>query len=432
MRILICILLTFRAYGNFAEFFGSSTTTSGLGGQTNYFANDPANNYYHPSLLAFGTKTSLSFNSYYIEHGFNDITDVLIRNTQNSDEVITGDIETDYESIYYGALHASLPIMRRNGNKFAISVFTPLTELAEINTGDPFLTEYVMYRARYKRTLIYSNLAIPLSRRHGLSLGFYTGLQTSSDIFLRTSVGDPTFNTYARVKANATPSLAGMLSYTYLADPHTFSLTIQQQMESKLETTTLGNNAAPGIFLNFSMQSLLYYDPYIIRFSYGFNKRIYKLLATLEYQIWDQYETPVLRINQQDSTTINSSKDFEVLQVKSIMVPKLGFLYNINDKLNSLLGFAYKPSPLESDFSGPGNSVDTDSFIFSGGLSYNFKMFKKKSEVSFSGQYHHLIEQEIFKSSGDEQGGVGSKIGSPGYTIGGYVLNTSVGLKVYF
>lgn len=427
-----CLVLSWKAKGNFGEFFGSSSATSGLAGQTNYYANDPANNYYHPSLLGFANKVGVNFNTYYVEHDFDDISNVLIRNSQNSDSNLTGDIDTNYEGVLYGTIHAVLPIMKSSGNKVGISVFTPISELAEINTGDPFLTEYVMYRARYKRTVAYANLAIPINKRHAFSLGFYTGVQANSDIFLRASVGDPNFNTYARVKANARPSIAGILSYTFLAEPHTFSLTLQQEMESQLETTTVGNNSAPSVFLNFGLESLLYYDPYILRMSYGYNKKLFKFLATLEYQVWDQYKTPVVRINQNDSSTINSSKDFETIDIRSVFVPRLGFMYDWSDKLGSLLGIAYKPTPFESDFSGAGNSVDTDSIIYSAGLTYNFNLFGKRSEVSFSTQYHALMRQSITKSSGDELGSAGSKIGSPGYSIGGAVINSSVGLKMYF
>ncbi len=436
MRLVITWLLTWlfavSAFANFAEFFGSSTGTTGLGGQTNFYGNDPANNYYHPSLLSFGTKVGLSFNSYYVHHDFNPIENVLIRNSQNSDDNVNGDIATNYEGVYYGALHAVLPILSPNGNKFGISIFTPLTELAEVNTGDPFLTEYVMYRARYKRTMAYANMAFPLSKNSGFSVGIFTGLQTNSDVFLRTSVGDPDFNTYSRVKANVTPSLGAMMSYSMLLDPHTFSLTLQQEMKSKLESTTVGSNANPQIFLNFSIDSMLYYDPYIVRFSYGLNKRIYKILATVEYQIWSGYEPPTLRINQNDSNTINSSKNFETINIRDIVVPKLGYLYNFSDSTGLLLGVGYKPSPLDSDFSGGGNSVDTDSFITSLGMTYKFKLFKKRSELSFSGQYHHLVDKTVTKTTLDEQGGAGSKIGAPGYKIGGAVINSSVGLKVYF
>lgn len=431
--IVILFLISKVSKANFGEFFGASTSTSSIGAQSNFEFNDGANNYYHPSLIAWGNKASLSVSNYYIHHGFKEINDVRIRNAASSDEVLDGDIATNYEGVWIGTFHAVLPIMRPDGNKLGVSVFTPLDTLSEINSGDPFLTEYVMYRSRYKRTIIYTNFAMPINDWLAASIGLYTGLQTSSDVFTRTSVGNPNFNTYARVKARARPSLAGIASISAKSEDHIFSLTFQQQMKSKLEIGTLGSNSSPSIFFDFGIESLMYYDPYILRFSHAWKKPSFDLVSTLEYQIWDQYETPVIRINQNSQNTINSSQNFETVSVRSIFVPKVGLRMRPSDTFFVDTAVSYKPSPIDGDFSGSGNSVDTDSYIGSFGIGKRFKIMKKDSEVSLSTQYHHLAKKTITKNAGtDEDGNAGEKIGAPGYDIGGFILNTSIGMKVFF
>ena len=51
---------------------------------------------------------------------------------------------------------------------------------------------------------------------------------------------------------------------------------------------------------------------------------------------------------------------------------------------------------------------------------------------SLSGQYHMLKEVDVVKSNGQENGSAGSKIGAPGYNVGGEVLTGSIGARMMF
>ncbi len=429
LYFLALLAVSLRCYANFAESFAASTSTAGLG-QTNQLTGDAANNYYHPSVLAWNQDLDFSLSTFYIYHDFKDINNVRIRNTQNSNETTDGEINTNYEDLAYGAIHVSLPIKGPKGNKLGLSVFTPLNRLLEANSGDPFLTEYVMYKARYKRTVAYLNWIIPYKENQGLSFGFYTGIQASANVYTRTSI-DQNFNSYGRVKTKARPSLAGYLSYTYKESDHIYSLTYQQEMESKFVANTTGANDNPNITFDISLNSLMYYDPHTIRASYSLNKSSYSLHGTIEYQFWEAYKTPVIEITSNPGSSLSPSTNFENVPTKDTIVPKLGLSYKTTDSITLRSGISYRPSPFDSSFSGPGNSVDTDSATLSLGLSWLSKLMGVPLSYDIGLQYMHLVDKTISKTAGTmENGAAGEKIGSPGYDIGGQIINSSFGIQM--
>ena len=161
-KILICLLLISQsAYANFAEMFGSSATTSAIGNQSNGDAKDAGNAFYIPSLMAFHDRTTFSITGASVATNFHPINNIITDNARTSSDPsvpITGNISTDYAPVNNSAININLPLANNTGT-LALSVFTPVGSLMEFNSGDPFLPEYVMHRARYKRTLFYGNFA---------------------------------------------------------------------------------------------------------------------------------------------------------------------------------------------------------------------------------------------------------------------------------
>jgi long-subunit fatty acid transport protein len=105
---------------------------------------------------------------------------------------------------------------------------------------------------------------------------------------------------------------------------------------------------------------------------------------------------------------------------------------NLTDRWSCLLGFNYHQSPLKGDFSGSGNSLDTNALIYTAGIQYRMVIWSKDVHLGTSFEYHQLESKQVVKTSTEENGNAGSKIGSPGYTIGGKVLAGSFGVKFNF
>ena len=428
LKSILLILLWAQAQGNFAEFFGASTSSAALGGQGGG-REQAGQNYYAPALISYHRQVRFSFSSFYISHHFKDINNVVIRNSQNSvpKRLEYGPIKTDYGPLTYGALHLVLPIMSPNGLKLGLSLLTPLDKILKAQTGDPFLTEYVMYRSRPQRPLLYVNLAGEFPHGpYAWSLGFFTGAKVESDSYGHIALGEEDEHSYARIQAKVSPTLGGLVSLARRDKHSTLVLGLQQEMKSQLSLKTDGMTIDPPSAFGVTVDSLTYYDPYLLRLSYSYRFSHGELYSSLEYQYWKNYLPPLARIHNPVYGTIRPSLNFEKVELRNILIPKLGFSVPYNRNHKGLFGVAFRPTPLSGNFSGPGNSVDTDKIILAAGHQIRASFLNLDGLFSFSVQYHHLISQVVRKTPGTDE----EKIGSPHYNIGGHVLNASLGFSI--
>ena len=106
--------------------------------------------------------------------------------------------------------------------------------------------------------------------------------------------------------------------------------------------------------------------------------------------------------------------------------------YSFTNRVDGGLGFEYRQTPLNSNFSGSGNSIDANTYVFSAGFNYRIVIWSKDVSIGSSLEYHLLQTENVTKSTNDELGNAGSKIGAPGYTIGGHLISAAAGLKFNF
>jgi long-subunit fatty acid transport protein len=233
-------------------------------------------------------------------------------------------------------------------------------------------------------------------------------------------------------KTSIKPSLGAIVSAVYRSEYSISYFTFQQEMKSNLEAIATGDISDPPLTLiNLGLESMIYYDPHTLRFGHTQKFDNIEFFMSLEYQLWDNYKAPTIRIANLGGS-VRASRDFEQLQLKNIFVPKLGLKYSINEKMDIMAGLSYRQSPFDGDFSGAGNTVDSDVFMLSTGGTYALQLFGKDLKLGASLQYHKMTEQTITKTSGQEDGSAGLKIGSPGYNIGGNIIVASTGVQVSF
>lgn len=425
-------LISFNSFASFPEFFGASATTSGVANQFNNDFSDPANNFTLPSSLVFARRPSVSVTSFVMLPQFNHINNVQVRNTVNSEENLNGTVDVHNDPLIFNAYHILLPIMKEDGLKLGVSIFSPAKFLQESNTGDPFGPEYVMYRGRLNRTTTFFNLAMPIKDDMGLSIGFYSGLQVAAETDITARYNGSNKMSAGRMKAKATPSISPIISFIKKFEESTLSFSYIHSMKNKLKAQATGStkDATLNLPYDLEMNSMMFYDPNIFRLGWTKMFGDTTLLTTLEYQLWSRYETSVLTLKQ-NSGFLVSSGNYEKVQTRNIFVPKIGLEHKMGS-LTPQIGFSYRQTPLKGDFSGPGNSVDTDSFVYTGGLKYLFKVFGYDSHLAGSLQVHQLKDKNVVKSSGMEDGNPGNKIGSPGYKVGGTIYVTGLTLGVDF
>lgn len=434
LSIAILMTLTSSSFASFPEFYGTGPSTSSIGNQGNRDIEDPANIYYLPALSAWSQKLSLSASASMISHHLEPITNIVTENSTNGQSataVEIGDANTDYENSNNSTISIILPLREKNFGTASIFLTTPIGGLVETNSGHPSLPEYAMYRARYRRTQAHANYALPLSDNWAISLGAHMGFQASARVNTQVSLGND-YGSNGNAKTQIDPSLAAIFSVLYKTDQFLFGFTFQQEMKSNLEAIATGEISDPPLTLiNIGLENMIYYDPHIARLSYSTSISEFDLYATLEYQMWENYEAPLIKIKNLGGT-VRASDDYERLKLKNIIVPKIGVKWSATDSIALLAGALYRPTPFDSNFSGSGNTIDTDSIVLTGGLTYDFKLFNKDIQVGLTTQYHKLSEQDVVKTTGQENGSAGQKIGAPGYKIGGHILMAMSGLRIQF
>ena len=434
IRMLIPLIIFLNSpllSANFIELFGSGPHNRAIGNQSDGDKKNPANNFYIPSLMAWNKSVNLAFSSSLATPSFEAIENITIRNSTNnfsSTAPTTGNANTTYSSTTIFGINANLPIVGL-GN-VTLSLFLPIGTLMETNSGNPYLPEYVMYRSRNKRTLSYFSYSHPFTESFSMSLGAQLGFQAGGNATAQGSLQGETLPSSASAKVKVEPVLGPIVSFFYkIQEGSNISFTWQKEIKSKMRMDTIvetGNNLET--ISTLGIESVIFYDPHFFRLGYHHRFKPMELFTTLEYQSWGNYKTPKIEMTAEG--ILNASDDSEKIKIKNIFVPKIGARFLISDPFSISLGASYRPTPLNSDFSGAGNSIDTNSLIFSSGFNWNFKIFKKLASLGGSLQYHSLEENKVTKSPLQENGVSGNKIGSPGYTVGGNILAVSLGIKV--
>ena len=427
---LVCL----STQASFPEYFGTGPNTSSIGNQSNLDIEDPSNTYYLPALSAWAKQISLSATASSTSHTFEPITNVVTENSTNGQSgttTVSGDVDTDYENSNNTVVSLILPLRKDEYGAASILFSAPIGGLVETNSGHPTLPEYSMYRSRYRRSQMHLNYALPLTENWAISVGAHLGFQASARVNTQVSLGDE-YGSSGNAKTQIDPSLGAIISTVYKTSDSVIGFTFQQEMKSNLEAVATGEISDPPLTLiNIGLDNMIYYDPHIVRLNYSKAWSTIEAYATLEYQMWSNYKAPLIKLSNLGGT-VRASDDYERLQMKSIFIPKLGIKWKALESISLLGGVIYRPTPIDSDFSGSGNTLDTDSVILTSGLTYDFKLFNKDVQFGLTLQYHHLMEEEVLKTTGQENGNAGQKIGAPGYSIGGHVLMAMSGVKVHF
>lgn len=438
MKILTLFILVFslNAEASYPELFGSSYSTAALGNQSNMDENDPGNNFYSPSLLGFSENFNVLLQASSTATHFKPINNIVVTNSTNSSGTTIGNAKTDYNKFYGSAIHLAVPVGgARHLGTLGLSVFLPLGHLIETNSGDSFLPEYVMYRSRHTRTSIYLNFAKKWSDDLAFSLGTIVGFQASAEVRTNLSLNGMNYGSWARAQSKVSPSLGAIASVTKKLDDSKIYFTYQQEMKSNLKAIASGeiNNPSMGLF-DTTISSMIFYEPHTFRLGtslkYDTASSLEAFLA-VEYQMWNNYKAPTITIKKNGGVVADSS-NFERIETRDTINPRFGLKWDVTDRWSTLLGVAYRMSPLKGDFSGSGNSIDTDAYIGAAGLQYRIVIWGKDVHLGSALQYHKLKDKHVTKTPGQENGTAGDKIGAPGYDIGGYLLSANFGIKFNF
>ncbi len=434
MRIFLIIISFYSSVSlaSYPEFFGASFSTAAIGNQANLDAFDPSNNYYVPAVLGFSDKVNILMQASSTATHFAPISNVTKTNTTNSSSTSTGSVSTDYQKFYGGGLHFALPIGYEHLGTLGISIYLPIGHLMETNSGDPFLPEYVMYHSRYQRTNAYLNFAHKQSDELAWSIGTTIGFQASAAINSNLSLGGNSIGSWAKARSKIDPSLGIIASIIKKIERSKIYLAYQQEMKSNLHASISGEITNPDLpIFESNIDSMIFYDPHTFRLGGSFDFGSLEIFSGLEYQLWSGYKPPLIHIIKTGGAIV-SSNNFESLRIRNTLNPRIGAKLALTNRWSTSIGLGYRMTPLEGDFSGSGNSIDSNTYILSTGLQYRIVIWSKDVNLGSSLQYQQLEKKRVIKTAGQEDGTAGNKIGAGGYYIDGYVLAASFGIKFNF
>jgi long-subunit fatty acid transport protein len=420
------------ANASYPEFFGASFSTTAIGNQSTMDPNDPSNNYYTPALLGFSNKVNVLMQASTTATTFKRMANIVVTNTTNSSSQTTGNVENDYPVFNGGGLHFALPIGYEHLGTLGLSIFLPIGNLIETNSGNPFLPEYVLFHSRYRRTSVYLNFARKWSDDLAWSLGTILGFQATADVKANLSLNGGIYGSSGQARSKIAPALGVIASVVKKFDNSSIYLTYQQEMKSNLHAAVSGEITNPSLTLFESgMDSMIFYDPHTFRFGTSYDFGQAQIYAGAEYQIWSGYIPPLIYIKKTGGAVVSSS-NYEHIVVRDTINPRVGIKLNLTDRWTAGLGAGYRMTPLDGDFSGSGNSLDSNTYILSTGLQYRVVIWSKDVILGTSVEYQQLEKKHVTKSSGQEDGTAGSKIGAGGYDIEGSALASSFGIKFNF
>lgn len=431
MITLFIYLTSLSAYANFPDYFGTAVSTASIGNQATANHQDAANVYYHPSMAGFAKKVSFAGAISTVQTSFPEINNIIKKNTATSSTTESGGVKTDYPDYQSYTLNFILPLRYEDAGSLAFFLSAPIGTMVEQSSGHPEWPEYVMYRARYRRTQVHLNYAQPIGDQFSLSIGAFLGFQASAKIETQVSLGN-NFGSQATASSKVKPSVGAVIGASYRFDDNMLNLTYQQEMKTNLESEAFGEIVDPSISLiNISVNSLMYYDPHTFRFQWSKKSDSVEFMTGFDYQLWSNYKPPTIQVVN-NGGSVKGSNDFEKLNLRNTFTPKIGTRFFINDSVSFSGGLSYRQSPINSDFSGNGNSIDLDAWIFALGSEYRFDFLAHIIKLGASFQYQKLEDKTVTKSTGLESGGAGQKIGSPGYNVGGDVKIAMLGLSILF
>ena len=433
LMLILIILFSSPTFANFFEDFGASASTLGLAGQANLENPSAASNFYNPASLGFNKNLKVEISSFANFYNIKEISNIVIENsinTESGDEKI-GSISNEFSNLYMNAFHVSIPIPQIKSS-LNISAALPFPYVAQFDSGDPYTPEYSLLKARPRRPVGNLNLSIGVKQNFAISIGAHLGAKAESEIFTKAAVnneGETTLYTFASGNGEVAPKFSPIISLFYKWKEINFGFYYQGQLDSNLKINLTADEISTGIIFDSIIESILYYDPatYRVQTSFKFKEK-FIAHASLTFQQWKNYSTPKINVTQ--LAIMTGTHNYETLDLKNTLSPKIAIQYLLRDQLHLSIGLSYKPSPLKGDFSGSGNTIHSDIYGFNISPAFNFKMFNKNFTLCSTLGLEYLKNKKVTKTDDQENGQLGRKIGAPGYEIGGTITTASVGLQL--
>jgi long-subunit fatty acid transport protein len=424
----IWIFIPVFAHSSYFETFGASAKSMAMGGQISSI-DQAESNYYHPAIMGLSKRTGYSLNLGYVSSALKKMDDIVVLSPVNSNKTssVYRDLDPNTDDLTMLSGHGVFNFYPDMGIKLGLSFTTEINRLYDSATLDPYLPEYVNFKNRLNRPLFAVNLAKSFGQT-AYALGFIASTKASGNASMVATENGDAQKSSGVIAYSAAPVTAPTFSIARKYKEWLFALSYQRYLRSKLETSVEGYTPIGVSSLPYAldMQTTMFFDPTIIRLGSSRTFRKTTFSMTLEYQIWDEFESPILKLKNTGGI-IQGSTSYQSIDTQNILIPKLGLSYQFNSKHTMNLGLQYRPSAIDSDLKNNGTLIDPETTSFALGHSFQWQ---SKATFNTTLHYTHIHSQDVEKSAGTrEDGTAGDKLGAPGYEVAGHLIVLSFGLN---
>jgi hypothetical protein len=445
----------FTAEANVGEAYGFGSRTGSLAGAGAAWGFGAYAAYDNPAGLPLalpeGKRVGLDLGVLLMDPRFTPIENVTIENEYVSDKQRLGNVDTAYRSTFGQVLGVAYQFPESSW-ALGLTAFLPVNQFAYLDSGETFIPEYVLYRARTQRPQLNLALGKSVTSKVHVGAGLYLALSVTANgtLFLNANPNNPSTMRFSSImKPKASPYLGVLV--TPLENKEKLSLGAVLRFPAATDVTMVLNSGArllgvlAALDFNFTALSSLVYDPWTIELggSWTPNPKV-RVFAQLDYQVWRKFEAPALQIqtpevdscktdpNTQCGIALSGGKN-PSFPLQNIVIPRLAAETTYWGKIFRA-GYAYRPSIFNGVPQGIGNYLDPPKHMFSVGMGMEFPKFLGTdipARLDTHLAYHLLQGQQVVKTPGNEAGNAAdAKIGSPGYDVGGKVLGGGVSLSL--
>ncbi|MBC7397547.1 MAG: hypothetical protein H7333_08895 [Bdellovibrionales bacterium] len=358
----------------------------------------------------------------YLHPALPTIRDIVVENPSTSTAVAsprTGDVNSDYPDTFAQTLKVQALLNPVNDWTFALKTYLPLNGLTQMDTGNVYQPEFVLYRAESQRprVLLSSGLNLDPEWRVGLGLDLGFSVTARANVFLQSGAGTVSDQ---RISAKVKPSLVPQASVAY----RSYSFTVRGENKANFDLSTIAgarvfSNLSAGVDFSYSSQSALFYQPWQLELR-GENRLNESFLVKygISYELWSGYQARAAVVH---SDTQFSSGLLPAFQARNLWVPEAGLVFGLGmDALEA--DYQYKNSIFMDVPRGNGNYLDPPR--------HDLKLAwihptQSGIEWNFHTSLSRLTEQTVVKSDPND-------IGGPGYQASGWVYGGGVSVAVPF
>ncbi len=387
-------------------------------------------------LLKDKAPITAEFGFEYLHPDFAPINNVVVENPQTS-TVSTpqyGNVVNTYPDVFAQTIKAQLLLDSKRKWTVTVKTFLPLNSLAQLDSGNTYQPEFVLYRAEMQRPRLslLSGINLTDDWRVGLGAAIGFSIETQATVFLQSGTGRYSDQ---RIAAKLKPVIAPVGSVAF--KDYTFTVKAENKSTFDLSTNAgarVFGSVGAGVNFAYATESTAYFEPWSFELN-GKNRLSdsWNVLWGLSYELWSRYQARAAVIqstvptscpdNAGTCTPVFNAGLTPAFQGRDLWVPELGFERLFGD-IRIQLSYRYKDSIFKDVPTLNGNYLDPPRHDFKytaiiptiSGLLWNFSI-----------QVSRLVPQTVIKSNSGE---IGATPDGSGYVASGWLYGGGLSLTI--